>query len=251
MYNPLHTFHIWINPQTLEHSYTDIKGPIEGMSKALAFLESRRGICQELGILETDVQEERDMLSTVLCSNLINKCVAEWENDILKTMKEKWTLEELYEPSKGPKPLINITPKTLLDNLTKLNEKERNNGCKWRGKMSPEGIVKNLHARNSKDIEMVTEMITHIIEEEFQFYKAVGYKKEPNPEVLHELVDYWKTLREPKSFKFATSGHPMLPILSGMLGVKMKRKHWDSEENKVKQSEYKKSLCYTMMIHLI
>nr|APG77882.1 polymerase PA [Hubei earwig virus 1] len=149
-----------INPYDGSIRWLDHDGNLNGETKVMNFILGRANILKELNILESDLTEEVDLESSILCSDWLNSMIREWD----KTMdvdKESTPVHESLD-NDSVSPISDISPSALLEGLSDLKENDREQYIKWRGKISPNFLTTNLIVRSSDDFNIVKEIFCFI-----------------------------------------------------------------------------------------
>ncbi|KAL1516340.1 hypothetical protein ABEB36_000259 [Hypothenemus hampei] len=125
---------------------------LKSEEKVLNFLLKRKAALDSLQILETDLQNAEDLKKEIFTSDYFNKGMREWINDWNKESYETYSYDDLYsEEQKYPK---TIGPSQLISLLSNLEEDNRQDNIKYKGKISPEGWVYNIRGKWEKDSEI-------------------------------------------------------------------------------------------------
>uniref|UniRef100_A0AAT9JQ28 Polymerase PA n=1 Tax=Blattella germanica orthomyxovirus 1 TaxID=3133491 RepID=A0AAT9JQ28_9ORTO len=168
------------------------EGKLRGEMKVRKFMIQRSLEMEKLGILEADINNEPDLLTSVLCGLEINKGLEEWKEDWLREANREVDFDEIYgDATSGPKTLHALK---LLENLSHLDEDDREGYVKWKGKLLPDPICHNIPNENSNDSKLVDDYLT-FLSDSFPNYKGVSEMNSNGPfdPVLFALntIDIW------------------------------------------------------------
>lgn len=108
----------------------------------------------ELGIQEGKIIEAKLISEEVLCSDILNSLVDDWVKTWWSKKNEEVDFDKIYK--KGEKQLKSICPEKMLE-LLKDPRNTEGPHIKWKGKLIPEGFVKNIPTTNDTDYLMVKE----------------------------------------------------------------------------------------------
>lgn len=168
-----------------------------------------------------------------MCSPYINGWCTEWLNNCCEGEDDTIRDEVLYS---GKKALAsNISPNNLLSLLTTLEEEDREEYIKWRGKILPVGSVSYIVTEESKDSEMVTLVIEKVKRSRIVH---LGYGEGVEfDDLLEEFLDLWESSnRNTFNVANAESGE-MTEGLKLFLGVQQKKRAFIPDPTGLKQTE--------------
>lgn len=94
-----HTGYIVIDGGTIETTFVGIEEPPVGLKKATSFLLKRKMIRDSMGIIDTVIQEKRDLIKEVMVNKEFNKNLTKWVQSWNKESFETYSFEELNPPN--------------------------------------------------------------------------------------------------------------------------------------------------------
>ncbi|CAH1106895.1 unnamed protein product [Psylliodes chrysocephalus] len=103
------------------------------------FLSKRLALVKKLGIIEIKLQFSSDIAKTIFASSYFNQGLKKWINDWNEEAYVQYDAKELYgDVIKYPS---TRGPSDLLSALSNLEEPDRYQVIRYKGKISPEGWV--------------------------------------------------------------------------------------------------------------
>lgn len=131
-----------VGPISLKIVYTNLLEKAIGESKVRTFLTERRANMKVLGLMETELSFSSNLDTSILCSPYGNEWCTEWLKDCCTGDVETNGDNVIYNGKKVT--AANVSPNNFLQNLDNLEEDEREDYVKWRGKTLTEGFVSNI-----------------------------------------------------------------------------------------------------------
>nr|QPL15297.1 polymerase PA [Hymenopteran orthomyxo-related virus OKIAV174] len=215
-----------INPQTGECSWFNHPGHLKGERKVMSFIVTRYEIMRNLNIIDTEVQDMKDLLGYVMPDTMFNDMKKQWVQDWYPIEINETINPIILEGNKMPR---GVTPRDLLQNLSALNEMNRNNIVKWKGKILPEGWTYNLVESAETDAEMISIVLSFIKGNHWE-YKKLHPKSIEKPKLLETISEIWE-LSDNKNFALNVKDNIHNEVIKDLLGIGAKRRiHNQSDE---------------------
>lgn len=123
-----------------------------------------------------------------------------------------------------------ISPKTLLTKLTDLNENERIETVRWKGKLLPEVWVMNINGTWETDEEMVGIVMKKLEASSNNNSQIIDFRdsQSDGKTLINEIIKSWNE-RESTNFLVTKPDCSNIPILSESLGFHKKKRVYNSK----------------------
>lgn len=188
--------------------------------------------------METELSFSSNLASSVLCSPYINGWCTAWVGDCCEGEEKEIDDSILYS---GKKSLAsNISPNNLQSLLSTLEEDDREEFVKWKGKILPEGFVSNIVTEESKDSDMVSlvvEKVRSCIKERSRIIH-LGYEEGRDfSSILEEFLDLWEASSRNTFYVADAESGEMTEELKLFLGVQQKKRAFTPDPTGLKQPD--------------
>lgn len=182
-----------VDPHTGNIEWYKHEGGLRGEVKVTTFLAKRRLFLNSLNALETPMMDKKDLEKEIFKSPWFNDHMRKWSDEI-------WALRNTpppknYNLNQTPS-LVKVTIeklRSLLDDPRKRLDKQV---VKWRGKILPEPMVRNITCMESDDTSMVD-----------SFFKTIGdFPKVEGDRTISgvlEAIAKWKSKEEGNRSSFS------------------------------------------------
>nr|AVR52566.1 PA [Photinus pyralis orthomyxo-like virus 1] len=230
-----------INPKSGKAEWIDHPGNIAGESKVVNFIVRRSEIMRDAGIMDSNIQDIKNISERLFCSPWFEEIYNEWEVDWWTSCNDVFYNQEFLIPSPQTPPQL-LVPSELLNNLSPLNEKDRKVRIKWTGKLIPEGFCHNIHTKSSNDFDMTKEFF-NIIRDlvGLKVRKVDGnMRSKTMPEDILSILDH--VVSDPKSTNFNLcienlDSENRVNFLR-CLGIKAKKRTFDPSDKSSRQPKF-------------
>lgn len=161
-----------IHTETISHKWHNHQDNLRSINKVKFFLEQRKTIMESLGIIETPIQWKSHLEKEIFSSDYFNDGMREWVNIWNSHCFERYSTKDLYDniiecPS-------TISCEELQEKLDTLEEDDRAEPIRWKGKIFPEGWGINIAGTWHTDREMCQAFFDLLEEETIEFKGEVG-----------------------------------------------------------------------------
>nr|QMP82384.1 polymerase PA [Phasmatodean orthomyxo-related virus OKIAV172] len=216
----IHTALCVVDPRTGDCDWHDHEGGLNGEEKVRMFLIQRYEIMRNIGIMDSEIQEQRDLIKYVFPDAKFNILRDLWISDW-------WPLNRGGNVSSfvtaGDKRPFGVDARELLEELDTLEGPDRNEVVQWRGKILPEGWTHNLIEEGGSDSEMVTYFLDFIKREKLHFYPQ-DHNIEGDEDLINCIEEAWKNSSNNVFSMDIQSSDKVNALITAWLGVGKKNK---------------------------
>lgn len=112
-------------------------GEIKSEPNVLTFPKKRSMVVEYLNIINTRIQKSDNLIKEIFKCSFFNEELAEWTHDWEKDLFQEYSTSFLYGDLENTP--NSIKPQEIYKLLFDLEEDDRVENIKWKGKLSPEG----------------------------------------------------------------------------------------------------------------